>query len=248
MTHAVKRRFARVYFDDLERDHPDLFYHRTALGTWLRLLILSEKAWPIMPELPRAASRSDLAFIKSLDMIEYLPNHRFVLRGWVVDREARATIGRNAVGQRSDRSNDPTNVGTLVSTNEGTAGAPGSLLSSTGDVGSTEKNAAREPDAVDAFYRRTGDVPGTKIRGWLNELASAHTEARLVAMIADTPNDGLNVPDYLRSVQDRLRLQDHALEREKRTTPRPPRKTEAEREAEYKATTQEMARLMGRPS
>lgn len=116
------------------------------------------------------------------------------------------------------------------------------------DVVTEESPERNQPDAVDAFYRRTGEVPGTKIRGWLNELATAHTEARLVAMIDDTPNDGLNVPDYLRSVQDRLRLQDHALEREKRTNPRPPRKTEAEREAEYKATTQEMARLMGRPS
>lgn len=112
-------------------------------------------------------------------------------------------------------------------------------------VSSTE-GVQGEPDAVEAFYQRTGTAPGPKVRNWLNELAAAHTEARLVAMIADTPNSGLNVPDYLRSVQDRLKLQDHALERAKRETPRPPRKTEAERDAERKAVNAEMARLMGR--
>lgn len=112
----AKRRYLRLYFDDLELDHPDVWFDPTCLSTFVRLLALSEKAWPAMPELPRAVRRADLDKLATGGMIEYLDNHRFVLRGWVAERSKRADIGRTNVGKRADRTSVPTTVDTTVST------------------------------------------------------------------------------------------------------------------------------------
>lgn len=85
-----------------------------------------------------------------------------------------------------------------------------------------------EPDAFEAFYRRTSEVPGPKFRQWLNELGAAHGERRLVDTIAKTPKVG-TVTDYLRSVQDVLRLEDHRATRAEKAQEE--RRTEAKRAA-----------------
>ena len=72
-----------------------------------------------------------------------------------------------------------------------------------------------EPDAFVAFHQKTGSVPGTKLRTWINELTEKHGERRVAGMIGLTPMDG-TPPDYLRIVQDRLRLEDIAAERAER--------------------------------
>lgn len=77
---------------------------------------------------------------------------------------------------------------------------------------SSTEGVQGEPNAWDAFHRRTGEVPGPKIRSWLDELGDAHGEARLVAMIGETPMAG-TVPEYLKAVRDRLRLEDMDAER-----------------------------------
>jgi hypothetical protein len=68
------RPFARVYYDDLESDHGAVFYNPTALSTWLRLLILAEKAWPSMPQLPAAVRRADLETLRKDGLLFLLEN------------------------------------------------------------------------------------------------------------------------------------------------------------------------------
>lgn len=232
-----KRRFVRVYFVDLERDYPDIWYDPTALSTWLRLLVASEKAWPAYPEIPRAARRADLEKLKKVGLMIAHSNDRFELKGWMVERESRAEKARMAVGSRTDRGAvEPTSVGTDVGSVVPTDVVParaGVSPSPSISLGSTE-GVQGEPDAVVAFHQRTGEVPGPKIRSWLDELAEAHGESRLASMIADTPSNGLNVPDYLRSVRDRLRLQDHAADR-------------AEKHAEQKRVEEKRAPLKALP-
>jgi len=87
----AERPFARVYYVDLERDHPTTFYDPTALSTWLRLLILSEKAWPALPDLPTSIRRADLKTLEADNLYEAQPNGQFLLRGWRKEREKRAT-------------------------------------------------------------------------------------------------------------------------------------------------------------
>jgi hypothetical protein len=101
-------------------------------------------------------------------------------------------INETFVGQKEDASRAvPVRVPVSVESTEGVQG---------------------EPDAAVSLHRRTGEVPGPKIMRWLTELADAHSEARLAAMIEDTPYSG-DLPNYIRSVRDRLRLEDIAADR-----------------------------------
>lgn len=143
-----RRRFARVYYDDLERDYPGLFYDPTTLSTWLRLLILSEKAWPALPELPRAARRADLEKLVSLGILEHLDHSRFALRGWVKDREVRAAHGRNAVESRSDRG---TRVSTRVRTRVGTPDVPAGARPSPSTSISTSQTERVQGEPIEIF-------------------------------------------------------------------------------------------------
>ena len=102
----VKRRYLRVYFDDLEADAPEVWFDPTCLSTYIRLLALSEKAWPSMPTMPRAVRRADLAVIQGANMIEYLPNDRFLLRGWRKEREGRAAKASASANARWDATAD----------------------------------------------------------------------------------------------------------------------------------------------
>lgn len=166
-----RRRFARVYYDDLERDYPGLFYDPTTLSTWLRLLILSEKAWPALPELPRAARRADLEKLVSLGILEHLDHSRFALRGWVKDREVRAAHGRKAVGSRKDR---PTWVPTRVDTPVVTPVLPrGSLSTSTSTSSQeTEGGAGGNLDPFDAYWSLTTRYPKGGGATWLDRLTA----------------------------------------------------------------------------
>lgn len=132
----LRRRFARVYFDDLEEQHPTTFYDPTALSTWLRLLILSEKAWPALPQLPRSVRRADLAVLRSDALLIEVEHGAFELKGWRAERARRAEVGRTAVEARSDRierpTSMPTNVATNVSIIDVPAHAGGSLPAASG--------------------------------------------------------------------------------------------------------------------
>lgn len=170
-TKAARRRFARVYYDDLERDYPGLFYDPTALSTWLRLLVLSEKAWPALPELPKAVRRSDLDKLVSLGIFEHQPHSRFVLRGWVKDREARAEHGKKAVGSRKDR---PTWVPTRVTTPVVSPVVPrGSLSTSTSTSSQeTEGGPGGTIDPFDAYWSLTTRYPKGGGATWLDRLTA----------------------------------------------------------------------------
>ena len=74
-----------------------------------------------------------------------------------------------------------------------------------------------EPNAWDAFSVRTGEVPGPKIRGWLDELAEAHGEQRLVDILGSLPKTQRTSVDYLKAVRDALRAEDYAAEKAERT-------------------------------
>lgn len=87
-------------------------------------------------------------------------------------------------------------------------------------VSSSTEGGPGETDAWDAFLRRTGETPGEKIRSWLDEMAEAHGEARLVAMIGRTPKTQRSSVDYLKAVRDLLRAEDFEAERAERAAER----------------------------
>jgi len=99
----AKRRFVRVYYVDLERDYPAIFYDPTALSTWVRLLVASDKAWPTIAELPGALRRADLAKLTECGLLEIHEHRRYTLRGYVKERSERQALARKAVNARNDR-------------------------------------------------------------------------------------------------------------------------------------------------
>jgi hypothetical protein len=229
----VRRRFVRIYFDDFEKDHAATFYDPTAFGTWARLLILSEKAWPALPSLPKAIRRADLVTLTADGLFEVQPNGQFLLRGWMKERQARAAKARAAVASRPDRSTDvSTNVGTDVPTNVPTSDVPvraGVSLSISSS--SSEEGVQGEPDAAVAFHQRTGQFPGPRILEWLTELAEAHGETRLASKIGSTAVAGRKIPDYLRAVRDELRAEDYAAEKAKPPKIARPQRPKVDRDA-----------------
>lgn len=103
-----QRRFVRVYYVDLKRDYPTVYYSPTALGTWLRLLVGSDESWPSTPELPSALRRADLDLLRSCGLVTVMPNRRYALKGYVTERGDRQEKARRAADARykngSDRS------------------------------------------------------------------------------------------------------------------------------------------------
>lgn len=93
------RRWARFYFDDFIRDYPDVYKDDAALATWMRLLVVAEKAWPAMPELPRSARVKTLQKLSALGLVAIGPDFTFALKGFNAERERRhatAIVGANA--------------------------------------------------------------------------------------------------------------------------------------------------------
>ena len=82
----------------------------------------------------------------------------------------------------------------------------------------TTEGVQGEPNAWDAFASRTGEVPGPKIRSWLDELAEAHSEARLCSMLGRLPKTQRTSVDYLKAVRDALRAEDFEAEKAERVT------------------------------
>lgn len=65
------------------------------------------------------------------------------------------------------------------------------------------------PDAAVSLQARTGAFPSEKVILWLNDLAAVHGEGRLAAAIDSMPMFQSSLRDYMTSVRDRLRREDH---------------------------------------
>lgn len=103
-----KRKFVRVYYVDLKRDYPEVWYDPTCRSTWLGLLVGSDEDWPSIPELPSAVRRADLEKLTGCGLVEVLPGRRYVLKGYQVEREERHAKARKAAAAShgSNRSAD----------------------------------------------------------------------------------------------------------------------------------------------
>ena len=101
-----QRRFVRVYYVDLKRDYPTVYYSPTGLSTWLRLLVASDESWPSTPELPAAVRRTDLELLRTSGLVTVLPGRRFTLKGYVAERGDRQEKARKAAGARYRNGSD----------------------------------------------------------------------------------------------------------------------------------------------
>ena len=81
------RRWARFYFDDFIRDYPEVYADDAAFATWMRLLVVAEKAWPAQPELPRSVRVKSLQKLRGLVAVG--PNFTFSIKGFDAERSRR---------------------------------------------------------------------------------------------------------------------------------------------------------------
>lgn len=101
-----QRRFVRVYYVDLKRDYPTVYYSPTALSTWVRLLVGADEAWPSTPELPAAVRRADLDALQGCGLVSVLPGRTYNLKGYVTERGERQEKARNAAVARYKNGSD----------------------------------------------------------------------------------------------------------------------------------------------
>ena len=104
----MTREYARVYYDDLMAEFPEVYRDDALLATWLRLLILAEKMWPIGPEIPRSVRIKTYARLVEAGLVEPADDQCYRIRGLDAERSRRQDAARNAAAVRwhSDRNAD----------------------------------------------------------------------------------------------------------------------------------------------
>ena len=90
------RNYVRVYYNDLERDYPDVWDDNQALASYVRLLAIAEAMWPMRPGWPQKAS----AKLVDSGLLVALPRHRYTIKGLDAERNARSNAARNAAASR----------------------------------------------------------------------------------------------------------------------------------------------------
>lgn len=100
MTREPQRKFVRVYYVDLQRDYPAIFFDPTALSTWLRLLIVSDQTWPSQPVLPAAVRRADLDKLTKAGLVRVGDNRVYRLKGYDQERGDRQEKARRGARKR----------------------------------------------------------------------------------------------------------------------------------------------------
>lgn len=86
------RRFARFYYDDFQRDYPDVYANDAAFSSWMRLLVIAERAWPAPAELPRSISQEAIDALEYFGLIVLGKRDTFSVKGHNEERTRRRAI------------------------------------------------------------------------------------------------------------------------------------------------------------
>lgn len=173
-------RYARVYFDRIERDpkFDGIRNNRALYGSWLLLLQEAEKAWP-SPAFPPPTSwvpRRDVELFAARGIVDMTPDGRFQMHGLDSIREERAKRASHAAGVR---------WGNAQRSASGTADAPARSMPRTEETRQEETSRTRAPEgwphldaaAVAALEMRTGQpwsLAGDKQLAELDRLLGDH--------------------------------------------------------------------------
>lgn len=106
MTRA-ERQYVRVYHDDLMADYGASWSDDAQLATWLRLLVIADKMWPTVAELPRSVRAKPLAGLVAARLVELVPPHGYRIRGHDAERRKRQESARTAAASRWDSGRTP---------------------------------------------------------------------------------------------------------------------------------------------
>ena len=96
----MTRTYARIYYDDLMREFPDVYQDNDLLATWIRLLVLAEKMWPIPPEIPRSVRIKTYQRLVESKLVIPCDSHCYRIRGLDAERMRRRDAGRTGAAVR----------------------------------------------------------------------------------------------------------------------------------------------------
>ena len=161
------RRYARIYYDDLEREFPEVWRDATLRGDYVLLLAIAERAWPASPEVPRLAKPRSVKKLAQVGLILLEDPFNYRCRGMDKDREARRQHAAEAARKRYADRDAP---GTAPST----ASASRRELPSQAEPNQEKPSQAdaSERDIVDDYYRLTNRFPNATVKEWLERLAN----------------------------------------------------------------------------
>lgn len=213
----VDRDYVRIYYVDLERDYPEVWFDPTCLSTFVRLLALADRAWPSSPLMPPAMRRADLALMESVGLLVRLSHHRYTLKGYADEREKRQAAarkgtdarwsGRNANAMQTDMQTQSKRT-SVARTKPKTSPRP-----STETIGASAPMAREPEDPADAYWSLTGRYPTDKVLTWIDELGAKYGALSVIRALAKSHIEDGKVATLLGRVQDRLRADARALDR-----------------------------------
>src|SRR5689334_22018057 len=96
----AERTYLRIYYIDLQRDYPQIWFDSTALATWVRLLARMDQSWPAAPELPAGTKRADLDKLTGCGLVVLNGHGTYLLRGYEAERGRRHAAATKAADAR----------------------------------------------------------------------------------------------------------------------------------------------------
>lgn len=95
----MTRIYARFYYPEFIRDYPTVYANDHAFACWMRLLVVAEQMWPMVPELPRSAKSSSLRVLVDAGLIA-TDGTSFAIKGHAQERGMRSGLARHAADVR----------------------------------------------------------------------------------------------------------------------------------------------------
>lgn len=208
-------RYARVYFDRINRDpkFDGIRDNRALKGSWLMLLEEAEKAWP-SPAFPLPSGwvpKRDFALFAARGIIDVTSDGRFYMHGLSTIRAERSTRASSAAHARWDASR------TANGNAERIAPAFPRAMPSTEQT-STDKQSTADAraDPADTYWTLTGRYPTDKTITWIDDLAAQYGTDALVTAMAVCHQHDSEVGTLLGRVTTSLKRDARKLDLEER--------------------------------
>jgi len=93
------RKFVRI-FTDLPNEYPEVYDDAETLGTYVQLLMLADRMYPMKAQLPRAVADAPLDALTTAGLVILEEWDRFTIKGLAKQREAESEGGRISVQRR----------------------------------------------------------------------------------------------------------------------------------------------------
>lgn len=176
-------RYARVYFDRIERDpkFDGIRSNRALYGSWLLLLQEAEKAWP-SPAFPPPTNwvpKREFALFVDRGIIDMTSDGRYFMHGLATIRAERSVRASTAAHARWDAGRN------ADSSASGIANASAPRMPSTDKTSTDKTSTADAHDPADTYWSVTGRYPTEKVLAWIDDLAAQYGAAVVTTAIAE---------------------------------------------------------------